>query len=400
MSNYDFTDLARSIASRETINDHRLEYHSVSNKGDGYTGSVRAVSIVGSNKKLEVVFKYSHRDPIAHENLPLRHAYTSEIRFYEQIAPAFTKFQDKHNVQDPFNHSVAYYGCINEPLNECLAMENIQCSNYHLWDRKKQMNSSHLELALKTFAKLHGTSMAMKKLDPELYLNITDGLDDFNIWKDFVEKSDLYTQTSDHINTMNIFDPNTEKKYYEKLEYFRVNMKELIDPILDYHDKYDVILQGDCWNNNAMYQYDDENDRSTPTNIKLLDWQIIQTGSIVMDLSYFFYTIASKENIDDLDKYMKFYHQALADHLNAFDLNIEEVYPYSVFLNHWKKISLFGLIQAFSMRKMMLLEQEDAPDFAEGVDYLNTMYIDEEKDKLYKQQMKDIVIHFIDREFL
>lgn len=52
------------------------------------------------------------------------------------------------------------------------------------------------------------------------------------------------------------------------------------------------------------------------------------------------------------------------------------------------------------MRKMMLLEQEDAPDFAEGVDYLNTMYIDEEKDKLYKQQMKDIVIHFIDREFL
>ncbi|XP_065156830.1 uncharacterized protein [Atheta coriaria] len=399
MTDYDFTTIARNVATRENIKDYKLEYQYSSKKGDGYTGTVRAVTIIGSNKKLEVVFKYSHRDPRVHENLPLREIYINEIQFYEEIAPAFASFQARYNVEQPFNNTAKYYGCINEALNECLALENLRCNNHDLWDRKKLMDSAHLELALKTFAKLHGTSMAMKKLDPELYMKITAAFGEFNIWADFFQKADMYRQVSDIIQSFNYFD--LEKPYADKLEHFRVNIHDVMNAVVTYHDQYDVIVQGDCWSNNAMYQYHDMNDRSKPKNVTLLDWQIIASGSVIMDLSYFFYTIAEKSCMDNLDYFMKLYHDSMSDHLKAFGLDIEDVYPYEVFYKAWKKLSIFGFLMTFTLRKMMLIEAKDTFDFAEGLDdFMLKLHLTKDQEEVYKEQMRDIVMHFVDQNML
>ncbi|XP_065156831.1 uncharacterized protein [Atheta coriaria] len=400
MSSYDFTKIVRDVAASEGIQDCKLELHAASKKGDGYTGSVQAATLQGSNKKLDVVFKISHRDPKAHTTMPLQEIYTKEILFYQTIAPALMQFQKEHHIKDPFHNLPAYYGHIDEPLHECIVLENLRERNFDVWDRKQMMNPGHLEVALKAFGKYHSTSMAMKVLDPDLFKKITAKLNSYNILGEHAENAGMWKSVAQTVEkNEDIFDPITEAHYLERVRHYRQNVSKFILEVTNYHDQYDAILQGDCWCNNAMYQYEDMNNRLKPKDVKLLDWQLVKTGPVVMDVSYFFYSIASKETMDKLDYYLKIYHDSLSTHLKAFDLNADEVFPFDAFKSQWKRFALFGLSMTVLLRQMMLLDSDEAPDFTESSGFPE-IRINKEKAITYRQQIKEVLVHFVDREFI
>ncbi|XP_065156834.1 uncharacterized protein [Atheta coriaria] len=397
MTDYDFTTIVREVGIKENIPDCTLDLKYSTNKGDGYLGTVQAVQLVGKGKKLDVVFKFSHRNPKSHESLPLRDVYLNEVKFYEEIIPAFTKLQLENHIEDGFDNVPKFYGSIKEPLNELLVLENLKVSDYDLWDRKKLMNKEHLEFALKTFAKFHGTSYAMQKINPKMYEKITESMKD-DVFLRFVIKMGFTAQIQGGIKKIvNIFDSVKEKKYIDALTKFGETLPKEMEAILTFHEA-DVILQGDCWCNNGMYHYDSK-DHTKPNDMKMLDFQLMRLGSPALDLSYFFYTISPKESYENLEYFLKVYHDALGKHLAKFNLKVEEIYPYKTFKQHWEKLSKFGLVLSFLIRKAMLTESEDAPDITEG-DFLANMYVNPEKERLYHQQMKDLIIHFVDSKFV
>lgn len=394
MTEYDYTDIVRELAQKENVQDPKLDFLYASQKGDGFLGIVRAVTLTGSNKSLDLVMKVAHRNPETHEKVPLRLAYLTEIHFYEVIVPALKKLQEEYNIQPTFDNIPKYYGSISKPLNELVVLENLRMDKYDMWDRKKLMNQEHLECALKTFAKFHALSLVLKETKPKEYKRITANLTD--IYEKFMQKMNMYPQLSAQIKSLlDIFDPITEKTYHEKLARFADNLQAEMESTFYYHD-YDVIIQGDSWCTNAMYQYLDDN-RTKPNRMKLIDFQCVKTASPVMDLVNFFYTITGKEDLDNLDHYMHLYYNTLKSETSKFNFNIENTFSFERFQKHWKSVGKFGFIVAFMARKAMQTESEGTPD-VDSDDFLQGFDLAPEKALFYRAQMKDLAKHVIDRK--
>ncbi|XP_065163885.1 uncharacterized protein [Atheta coriaria] len=396
----EFNELVQDVARKEDIKNAKLELQSSSNKGDGYLGMVKFGQIVGSNKTLDVVLKCSHRNPKAFGDF-IHKIYVNEIHFYEGIEPSFHKFQDEHQVSQPYNNTAKFYGAIDEEHKETLVLENLKSKNYDMWDRKQLMNEAHLKCALKTFAKFHGTSYAMQKLRPDLYKEITEKMD-HDVFYEVLDKMKYLEQMKTMIDNLTtaLFDPVKDKTYVDIMDTFAANINKDINAAFDYHAN-DVILQGDCWCSNALYQYEDMSKRAEPKNMKMLDFQLTKLGSPVMDLSYFFYAAASKECFDRLDYFLKFYHDSLSDHLAEFNLKAADVLTFDQLMEHWKKVSKFGLIMTFAVRKVMLVESQDAPDFTEAPeDFVDNIKMSPELENLYYQQIKELLFHFINRKLI
>ncbi|RZC42290.1 EcKinase, DUF1679, and/or APH domain containing protein [Asbolus verrucosus] len=126
---------------------------------------------------------------------------------------------------------------------------------------------------------------------------------------------------------------------------------------------YSAILHGDCWSNNMLFRYEDEGHDKKPTDIRLIDWQIIKVGSPVCDLSYCLYSGASKKVFDNLNEYLKIYYDSFSSFVRELGSDPEKLFPFDALKEHWKKYSRFGMIMALTILRMKLTNKEDLIDF-------------------------------------
>ncbi|KAK9732405.1 Ecdysteroid kinase-like family [Popillia japonica] len=69
--------------------------------------------------------------------------------------------------------------------------------------------------------------------------------------------------------------------------------------------------KGDCWSNNMMVLYEDELEE-IPLDVMLIDWQLIRKASPVHDIMNLFFSVISKESLDNCDKYKTIYYEELS----------------------------------------------------------------------------------------
>lgn len=130
-------------------------------------------------------------------------------------------------------------------------------------------------------------------------------------------------------------------------------------------------------------------------DIRLIDFQLINSGSPVHDLSYFFYSGA--QSFSNFQKYIKIYHSALTDTLAEFDLDVEEVYSFETLNQEWIKHCKFGLFLALIVWKMKLSDQP-MPSLANENKFMSWMMLDEVDD--YRSKIRDLIIHMHKNDFL
>lgn len=139
-----------------------------------------------------------------------------------------------------------------------------------------------------------------------------------------------------------------------------------------------------------------------PQYIKLIDFQMVSSGSPVYDLSYCFYTGGFGEAFDKLNHYLQIYHQNLTETLKEFDLDAEQMYSFNKLKDEWKKYSKFGFAMSFMLWKVKLAETQDLPDFndLENAQIIEPLKIADDKIDDYKQRIREIVIHMYKNDFL
>ncbi|KAL3288019.1 hypothetical protein HHI36_002471 [Cryptolaemus montrouzieri] len=111
-----------------------------------------------------------------------------------------------------------------------------------------------------------------------------------------------------------------------------------------------------------------ETDPLNPMETYLLDWQLSSRGSPLRDIAYFFYACSSKECFDTYITYLRIYHESASNILQKFDLNIEDIMTFDELQEQWKYHANFGMYMALLIIKIMLAEQEEAPDLKELVE--------------------------------
>lgn len=80
-------------------------------------------------------------------------------------------------------------------------------------------------------------------------------------------------------------------------------------------------------------------DNDTFSDMALVDFQISRVGSPVYDLSYCLYAAATKDILDKLDELLDEYFNSLKQMLLLFGENVDDIYPYTVFKDEWRRYS-------------------------------------------------------------
>jgi Ecdysteroid kinase-like family len=114
-----------------------------------------------------------------------------------------------------------------------------------------------------------------------------------------------------------------------------------------------VLCHGDSWANNLMFKIDPVT--KTPTEIKMIDFQIVRYAPLSRDVLYFMYMCTScefrkKHETDIIRMYIKAFNE------NSVKLGRSERITFEKFYEEFDKARMYGLIMAVSLRHMVYVQ--------------------------------------------
>lgn len=114
-----------------------------------------------------------------------------------------------------------------------------------------------------------------------------------------------------------------------------------------------VLCHGDCWANNLMFKIDPVTNK--PTEIKMIDFQIIRYAPLSRDLLYFMYMCTScefrkKHEADIIKMYVKAFNE------NCVKLGRSERITFEKYYEEYDRARMYGLIMAVSVRHMVYVD--------------------------------------------
>lgn len=136
----------------------------------------------------------------------------------------------------------------------------------------------------------------------------------------------------------------------------------------------------------------------------LIDWQLLRQASPVFDISYFFYTIASEDALNNLDDYLRIYHEELSKRMRDLGSDPDILYPFKILRKEWKQHGIYGFAMAFMLVRMMLSAPDEVVSM-EGMDFddaedCQRMYPKIRNEDEFVRRMKILAEHVIKNELL
>lgn len=194
-------------------------------------------------------------------NLNRRQMYNSagvfcrEKYVYEQILPSLECFQMKHlNRSDCqiFRQYPKIYASSNELLHEYILLNDLKLDGYINWERTTPLDFEKSALILRTLAKFHAISFAMKQYNRNDFDRATAELKEWLFIDPLPEHLQNFLQTNvDYaLSTLN---PETDLLTIERLNKFRNECGNVMVQCCAERENA-VILHGDCWISNFMFK--------------------------------------------------------------------------------------------------------------------------------------------------
>lgn len=262
------TNRLHKIAKSEGFSDYKIETKAGSNHGDNFLGVMTSVTLTGTRglngksraEELHLIIKLPPSNETRQKNFKTDLVFDREVYMYSKVLPAFVRFQQEKGLSeaDSFLSFPKVYSCEEDFENNTyiLIMEDLRPKNYQMWPKEKTVPLNHELLVMKELGKLHGISFAMKDQRPNEF-------DEFKGIKDTLSELVLHGKMRSFMNksierAANVLKNPEHKKLMLN---FRKTYVETIDDFLagPLSKEYGVINHGDCWNNNFLYQYSDDN---------------------------------------------------------------------------------------------------------------------------------------------
>nr|CAI5820391.1 unnamed protein product [Callosobruchus analis] len=378
------TQLLNQVAKDHCMDNFTIQANRMDR--EGYLSSIVLVTVKCDKKELNLVLKL--RPSSGFENLEIETVYKVEVYMYETAFGLLENFARGSGLNNPKLNIPKYYG---RHELDCIVMENLKVKGYKLWNRKIPMNSAHLNLVMKEYAKLHSISFAMKKKQSRQFAELVEGLqkcrenENIKVYQDFFK---VALQAG-----------FTATKYNVKATEIMVRLQKKI-PKLEEIFKFDieghVLVHDDCHPNNMLFQYDSS---GNPVTVSLIDWQMVRLSTPVLDIAYFFLTCGSKEDLYKYKEFLKLYHEELSKNLSEMSCNPEEIFSYSQLELHWQKCSVIGMYTALLVIKLSLFEQSEIGQEEIGGDFYKQFSIDQINADEYQKRILD-VLFFMEQENL
>lgn len=268
--------LLDQVAKNEGFSDYEVKTNNGSNHGDNYVGIMTSITISGTKglnaarEELHLICKTSPEDDSRKKLLKSNLVFNREIFAYTKLLPAFARFQQEQGLSEAesfLSYPKVYASEANEKIdNYVLIMEDMRHKNYEMWPREKVIDLGHELCVMSELGKFHGVSFALKDQRPAEF-------------EEFKKLNDLFIEA--FVN--GLFGPYIKKSIeraanaLENPEYkkYMLNLrKNYTTKVTDYLSEsfckeFGVIGHGDCWNNNFLFQYSDDDVSVSVTRINI-----------------------------------------------------------------------------------------------------------------------------------
>ncbi|CAG9858241.1 unnamed protein product [Phyllotreta striolata] len=358
-------------------------------RSGGYVGDVIFTKVVVGENEHHLAVKLGKKDYESRRLMPIQAACRREILFYNEILPAFNDLQKEKAVARPFDAVPKCYATFIDRNSEVIVLENLLKRGYEMHKGSVPLNVDHLKMGLRNFAKFHALSFALRDQKSDVFEKITANSQ--HIYRSSVGvMKDIYAGYVGRVLTrLEAAGEHQLSKSYQKL--VEGGAGRLFLDIYDAEPKESVLTHCDCHNNNFFFKYQNNN-KLTPVDMKIIDFQISCLHSPILDLSYFWYTAISKNEVPHFEGLMEFYHQELTDFMDQLGTNVDQVFPVSTLWEHWDKYSKFGFMMASLYMDVLLFEKEELE-----LEFDANTEAKRELREAYSERLCSIVQHFFKR---
>ncbi|KAJ8963390.1 hypothetical protein NQ318_018868 [Aromia moschata] len=345
----DLLALIKKSLEHEDIENYEVVLTGKTQNGEGYVGDIIFADVLGTTKdnrkrKVSLAVKRGTSNEHLKKTAPVRKAFETEIHFYSEVVPAFKTLELEHKIEDVFDSVPKCYQTLLTDSTEALVFNNLREIGYQMHDRAKPLNLQHQKKILTEYGKLHALSFALRDQHPEKFNSLVS---DRDVIRDFLSMkhiSDSYQNGID--KAMDMLRENGDFVLENKMrQVFSKHVGEIFSDLFATKETQTAILHADGWNNNYLFQYEND-DRTSPSKVMILDWQISAVRSPVFDISFLIYITGSSAEIERFDELLATYYDSFSSYLRKLGSHPEKLFPFTALEDHWKKYSLYGLVSA------------------------------------------------------
>lgn len=262
------TQLLHKIAKNEGLVDYKIDTKSGSNHGDNFLGIMTAVTITGTkgqngqtkSQDLHLICKCPPMNENRKKNFKSNLVFDREIFVYSKLLPAFVRFQREKGLSESesFLSFPKVYACETNKENDSyvLIMDDLRPKNYEMWPKEKIAPLDHQLYLMRELGKFHGISFAMKDQRPNEF-------DEYKQLKDTFSEIALHGRLKSFMNRSidRAADVLKNPVHKKMMQNFRNTYIDNVDEILNGESskEFAIVGHGDCWNNNFLFQYADDN---------------------------------------------------------------------------------------------------------------------------------------------
>ncbi|CAH1118998.1 unnamed protein product [Phaedon cochleariae] len=313
------------------------ETKSLTTPGEHYGSIMLAVDVKikfskdGSEKVLNLVAKLQPANEMLRAAFDVQTTFKKEVLCYTVMIPALIAFQKEFKV--PEKKSIANlfpkcYGArfsLDENSNQVddgavIILENLKQKGYYTGDRLVGLDFEAAQVILKDLARFHATSIALKKLRPEV----------------FEEKLMACTMPGSGANALpeqfasahkdGLRDSSKEipvlKPYLEKIQKVCDRFSGLSKP--EPNETWGTICHADFWMSNTMLL---NSASGKPISSKIVDLQFAIYASALTDLVFFLFTSVINSVLEkSYETFLKVYYDSFIDTLKDYSIDMS---PYS-----------------------------------------------------------------------
>lgn len=370
------TEFINKIADREGFTDYSITHSAGSNVGDGFLGDLLRFKINGKQNNvlstLSLICKMPSPNLLRRVEFNTDLTFGREIFLYDYVLPYFVQFQKENGLSeaDGFYSFPKCYGTIldDKPNGDhAIVMEDLLVSNFYLWDKLQNIDYDHAKLVMVELGKFHAVSFSIRDKRPEKLSDFRTKA--FNGFHKFMYSSPL---SMEFLNTnmnrsIDALEPH-ETILIEKLEAVKgSNCFEIIDQVFSNTtpEPFGVMVHGDLWNNNIMYQH---GEKDKPSKLAFIDWQLSQFGSPTLDVAHYIFcsldeVIRSKHYHELVDCY----HASLSQTLRKFGCDDRKLFTLADLNNQLRKYGRTCLLAGPILSQIMTAKPENLPDINDVV---------------------------------
>ncbi|KAK9872367.1 hypothetical protein WA026_017825 [Henosepilachna vigintioctopunctata] len=371
----------------------------------GYTSEMVMVNVTGERNKskevLSLIVKRSMDGMLENDNSIFSVFYDNEINFYSKIVPYLRQFAIDKGLK-PFNSIPHCYGTIQREKRKVIVMENLKKKGYKVHEIENPLDLHHTKLILKAYGEWHALSFALRDQQPNKFEEFSYT----NSSKKLLEakgSSYMITTIKKELQfLMDIYKTRGITLAAEKLELLKNNFETMShDFMLGKKESYLVIRHGDCWNNNFLFHYDD--DTSHPDKVAIIDWQAACVAPAMLDIVQFLYFCCSRNELDNLDELLYFYHDCLSKKVKELGSDPEKCFPRDICLSNFEKYAPFGIAflpMVGKIRSKLIAEAYNIANLEKDKSF-NSLYDGKlNNPEEYFKNINDVLEFSIDRKFI